>query len=534
MLQAIFAIILISLCYYFFRNEKTSHSLPPGPKPLPIVGNIAHLPPKGIPEYQHWLRFKDEYGPISSITVLGTTLIVIHDRQAAHGLMEKLSAKTSSRPQTQFATSLSGFGAFVNAMPYDATFRLHRRLIHQQLGTKSSVAPFRDVQDVESRRFLLRLLDEPRNLVEHIKTEASAIILKIVYGYSVEPRAPDPLVLLIERMMHNLSLAVIPLAWPVDYFPVLNYLPEGLPGSSFKSVARRWNKINQAVLEIPYAFVQQQMAKGIHRPSYVASALNSISGNDTDSWNKDNNENAIKSTAAIMYGGGADTTVSALTSLVLAMILFPEVQRKAQQVLDAVVGTERLPRFEDRPNLPYVNGMVKESLRWLPVVPIGTAHVTDEEIIFAGFRIPKGAYLLPSIWWFLHDPSIYSDPSIFDPDRYLEPRNEPDPATEAFGYGRRICPGRYLADESLFLTISRLIASFNITMAVDDQGKGIVPEAKITPGLIGHPLSFPYDIKPRSVRHADLIRNVEIDHPWEEGSSNLLSREFIENYGGVL
>ncbi|KAH8704131.1 cytochrome P450 [Talaromyces proteolyticus] len=533
-LQIIATLLLIPLYYYYF-SKKNAPSLPPGPKPLPIIGNIADLPPKGVPEYQHWLRFKDKYGPISSVTVLGTRLIIIHDNKIAHDLLEKTSTKTSGRPIFHFAGALCKFDELVSFMQYNATFRQHRKLIHQHLGTKSGVARFRGVQDVESRQFLLRVLDDPDSLIQHIKTEASAIILQIVYGYSIEPRAPDPLVLLIERMMHNVSLAFIPLRWPVDFLPILKYLPERLPGMSFKSTARKWKKINRMVIDIPYAFVRQQMAKGINRPSYVASNLEP--GNnalDENSTMNEDHENAIKTTAAIMYAGGADTTVSAICSLVLAMMLFPEVQRKAQQEIDAVVGMNRLPRFEDRENLTYVNALVKETLRWLPVTPTGVAHVADEEIICAGFRIPKGANLLPAVWWFLHDPSTYSDPYTFDPDRYLEPRNEPNPANEAFGYGRRICPGRHLADESLFLTVSRLLASFNITKAVDEQGKEIEPEVKPTPGLISRPLEFPYDIKPRSAKHIDLIRSVGVENPLKGGDAGLLTEDFTNECTRIL
>jgi hypothetical protein len=359
-----------------------------------------------------------------------------------------------------------------------------------------------------------------------IFSQASAIILQIVYGYSIEPQTADPLVLLIERVMQNISAAFIPLHWAVDILPILNYIPEGLPGSSFKSTARKWKDITNMVYETPYMFVRQQMAKGSHRPSYVSSLVEQHGKNNTSSMNEDD-ENAIKTTASIMYGAGADTSVSSIRGFILAMTLFPSVQRKAQAEIDAVIGAGRLPQFEDRERLPYVNALVKETLRWLPVTPLSLTHVTDTELYHSGFRIPKRAYLVPAVWWFLHDPQTYSNPASFDPDRFLEPRNEPDPATEAFGYGRRICPGRYLADESLFLTISRLLAVFDITKAVDENGKEIDPKIDIAPGLIGKPLDFPYCIRARSAKSVDLIRTIEVEHPWERGDASLLTGRLL-------
>ncbi|KPM43144.1 O-methylsterigmatocystin oxidoreductase [Neonectria ditissima] len=519
--QHVALVVLAGILLYYLRSWlKVNHDLPPGPKPLPIVGNILDLPPPGTPEYQHWIKFKTLYGPISSITVLGTTLVMIHSNQAAHEILSKKSTKTSGRPSLYFADKMCGFGGLTPNLAYNSTHRLHRKLMHQQMGTKKITENFFTIQDLESRRFLLRVLDDPANLIKHIKTEASAIILRITYGYSIEPHRADPLVNLIERMMDNFSQALVPMAWPVDIVPHLRHLPACLPGMSFKRTARQWKEMTRMAADVPYTFVLRQMAKGTPRPSYVASCVEQ-SGKENDETGRmtESDEQAIKSSAAIIYGGGADTTVSTMSSFVLAMLLFPEVQQSAQSEIDRIVGVDRLPGFKDREALPYVNALIKETLRWLPVVPIGTTHVAEEEIIYSGYRIPRGAYLLPSIWWLLHDPETYPSPDSFDPERFLEPRNEPDPANHAFGYGRRICPGRHLADDNLFLTIARLLATFDITRAVDDGGEEIDVKVELTPGLIAHPTSFPYSIKPRSAGHVELIRASEKDYPWEESDA---------------
>ena len=80
------------------------------------------------------------------------------------------------------------------------------------------------------------------------------------------------------------------------------------------------------------------------------------------------------------------------------MALFPEVQRKAQEELDAVVGTNRLPQYEDREQLPYINALVKEVLRWHPVVPMSLAHTPIKDDTIEGYSIPKGATVLANIW----------------------------------------------------------------------------------------------------------------------------------------
>jgi fumagillin biosynthesis cytochrome P450 monooxygenase len=335
------------------------------------------------------------------------------------------------------------------------------------------------------------------------------------------------LVRLVEQMMENFSSAFVPLSWAVDVVPQLRYLPEWLPGMGYKKVARAWYRLNRAVWDTPFSLVQRQMAVGANRPSYVSSLLAKLADN-TDGKLSRRDENMIKETAAILYGGGADTTISTLNSFILAMLLFPDVQRKAQKEIDDVIGTGRLPQFEDHGNLPYVSALVKESLRWFPVLPVATTHVVDAELTYEGFQIPKGAYLVTSIWWLLHDPDVYAEPSSFDPSRFLESRDEPDPAKHAFGYGRRICPGRFLAMESLYITISRFLAVFDITRAVDDEGRELEIKVEPTAGLISHPTPYPFVIKVRSAAHEELIRSIEIDHPWEASDAQYLDADELE------
>ncbi|KAJ6000078.1 hypothetical protein N7481_000487 [Penicillium waksmanii] len=520
-------IILMGFLVYQYSTQRTKHKLPPGPKPYPIVGNIKDLPPDGTPEYQHWLKHKDRYGGISSVTVLGMTLVVIHDKQAVHELLEKVSSKTSGRPIMIMANKLCGYESIVVCQNYNSTFRRCRRLLHQELGTKVSAATFCEVQEFEVNRQLVRALNEPGKWLEHFKTTAGATVLKMTYGYTIEPSKPDPLVDLTEQMMTEFSLAAVPMAWGVDIIPVLQHLPESFPGATFKKTARKWRKSIEATAYIPYRFVQKRMAVLDFKPSYVSKLLQGLKENN-GAFLSQQDEQAVIWTAASLYGAAADTTVIALTIFTLAMAMFPESQQMAHEEIDRVIGTDRLPSFKDRDQLPYVNGLVKEIMRWWPIAPMGFPHTATEDIEYNSMHIPKGATLLPAVWWFLHDPEVYADPGLFDPGRFLEPRNEPDPQTELFGYGRRICPGRFFADNSIYLNVVQSLAAFNIRKAVDSTGKEIEVNAKPKPGLLTYPTQFDFRAEPRSEKHVQLIRELERQHPFEASDAYQLGR--MENF----
>ncbi|KAK0610802.1 cytochrome P450 [Immersiella caudata] len=526
---ALWAILAILGCLLYRRLVREERrKLPPGPKPLPLLGNIRDFPPSGRPEYQHWLTHKNVYGGISSVTAMGMTLVIVHDRDIAHELLERNSAKSSERPEMVMANKLCGYEAIVVCQSYGPTFRRYRKYLHQELGTALSSAQFRGVQEVEVGRQLVRTLEEPGRWLQHCKTTTAATVLNMAYGYHVERHKPDPLVALTEKMMSEFSLAAAPMAWAVDMIPALQHLPEGFPGTDFKKAARQWRKSIQASAHIPYRFVQRQMAANAHRSCYVSKLIQQME-QEKRATPHGEDEEAVIWTAASLYGAAADTTTITLTAFTLAMVKHSDVQRKAQAEIDRVIGTDRLPTFADRENLPYTNALVKEAQRWWPIAPMGFPHVATDDIQVNSYHIPKGAYILPAVWWFLHDPEVYPDPESFDPERFLPPRNEPDPGTEAFGYGRRRCPGRFFADSGLYINIVQSLAVLEFVKAKREGGSEVEVQAEMKPGILAYLEEFEFEIRPRTEKHARLIRGLKERDVYEgHGDAGLL--ESVEGF----
>ncbi|KAJ5450230.1 uncharacterized protein N7458_006679 [Penicillium daleae] len=477
------------------------------------------LPTPDEQVWQHWLKHKKLFGPISSLSVLGTTIIILNDAQLAVQLLEKRSAIHSLRRQQTFA-DMSGCDEILGALRKPEHVRQTRKNIYQEIGSNKSVSSFNEVQQAEVARFLLRVLDTPEKLQQHIRKEAGAIILKIGYGYTIEPHRKDPLVDLADKAMEEFSYALLPATWAVDFFPMLRYLPPWLPGAGFIKTAQAYKRRVKAFSGIPFEFVRQQMQSGCITPSFLSNLLET---NPVEPGSED--ENILKWSAGSLYAGGADTTVSSLASFFLAMALFPEAQLKAQLEIDMVVGRNQLPEFKDRENLPYINALAKEVLRWHPVAPMSVAHASSQDDICEGYLIPKGSSILANIWAFTHDEKVYSDPMAFKPERFLvtpeNPHPERDPHLLVFGFGRWVCPGRTLADANVFLSVAQSLAVFNISKPIRNGEIQDVP-LKFLPGVISHPAPFELSISPRSETHRELVQSLEQQYPWEKSDAEAL------------
>jgi len=290
----------------------------------------------------------------------------------------------------------------------------------------------------------------------------------------------------------------------VNAIPFLRHIPEWLPWFSYKPLARVGRDLGREVVNEPIRFVRESMLNGTARPSLALENLQEaekLSGSE-----REEAEKTIANALGSMYAAGADTTMSTIMSFFVGVLLHPDIQSKAQAELDAVTGRERLPTFEDRPRLPFIDAVCRETLRWMPVAPLAIPHSATKDNVYEGFFIPKGALVIGNTWAILHDPAMYPEPDIFKPDRFLNPDGtlRDDPVlTSAFGYGRRICPGRHFVDTTLFITVASLLSVFNIEKGSDAKDGPF--SYTYTGGVISRPHSFPCSIVPRDKKSEELI-----------------------------
>jgi len=181
------------------------------------------------------------------------------------------------------------------------------------------------------------------------------------------------------------------------------------------------------------------------------------------------------------------------------MVLYPHVQKLAQDEINKVIGTDRLPDFNDKSELPYLEAVFRETLRWRPVAPLGIPHAATNEDVYKGYYIPKGVVIVPNIWAMAQDKDKYSDPDTFDPSRFFDSDGQltNDTCEFAFGFGRRVCPGRHFAQASIWIAMAHILATFTIERAKYASGEPIEPDTEWAEGVTWHPKPFPCNFVPR-------------------------------------
>ncbi|KIJ32790.1 hypothetical protein M422DRAFT_265423 [Sphaerobolus stellatus SS14] len=469
-------VIILTTTYNFWARDQIPKGLrlPPGPKGLPLIGNVFDMPKER--EWETLEKWAEEYGEIVHVKVFQTHTIYINSRRMAYELFERRSSNYADRTRMTMVNELLGWDWGMPFQRYGERWRRHRRAFHEKFHS-NAVGTFKSSQIKHTRDLLHRLLKTPDAVAEHLRHISGAII--------VEVKIPQCC-----QCMRGLEAAGVPGTFMVDRFPWLKHIPDWLPGTSFKKLAQQWHQNATAMNNLPYEYAKAQVAAGTHEPSFVSAHLDDLIAKDKFTPKE---EEVVKNAAGI--------TVFQMTSFILAMALFPEVQKKAQQELDSVLGGIRLVEFEDEPELPYISAMVKETLRWHPLLPQSVAHAALEEDVVGEYYIPKGPVVVGNSWYaILHDQDDFGpQPNQFMPERFLNKAARRDPeVTGAFGYGRRICPGRHMAQNLLFIEIASILQNFDISGPLDVNGKEQPPVYRMTFGFLSHPVDMKLNIRPRS------------------------------------
>lgn len=170
-----------------------------------------------------------------------------------------------------------------------------------------------------------------------------------------------------------------------------------------------------------------------------------------------------------LIAGGTDTSATTVEWAMSELLKQPKLIEKAIEELDKVIGKERWVAEKDFPKLPYMEAIMKETMRKHPVAVLLAPHLALEDCEVSGYQIKKGTRVFINTWSMGRDPSLWDEPEEFRPERFLGKDNIDVKGQNfellPFGSGRRMCPGYSLGLKMIQSSLANLLHGFNWKLA---------------------------------------------------------------------
>ncbi|KAI0717572.1 cytochrome P450 [Cerioporus squamosus] len=397
------------------------------------------------PKAPQWVildALKEDYGPIFSFYRGPTPVVVINKAEIAWDLLQKRGEIYSSRPRLVLAHEIVSGGMRGVTMPYGKHWRTWRKIQNTGMSGKASLG-YCEHQALESTLLLRGLLREPERYAYHL---------------SLIPGNPWIRCRFLQWFRRDADKAYARAA--SLYMELLTDVKNRMEaGTAKECMATRGLKDQQSL-----GFSDLELAFALNAP----------------------------------FGAGIDTVCAILHS--------PESVRRVQEELDRVVGRDRLPTFEDKRSLPYLEAFITEVYRWHPVAPLAVPHSVTADDVYEGHFIPKGATVIGNLYTILKDPEMFPDPEEFRPERFLG-MQDTRVADLPFGFGRRHCPGMHVAQQSVYIAVARVLWAFDIEPVKGEDGKPVLPDMEKMEllGLTRKPVPFGLSVRPRFPEASSII-----------------------------
>ncbi|THU89559.1 cytochrome P450 [Dendrothele bispora CBS 962.96] len=304
------------------------------------------------------------------------------------------------------------------------------------------------------------------SLRKQVELGIAASIFNVTYGYPLNS-ADDTFLRQSMRVMDDFCKTAEAGVWIVDMIP---------QRSGFLKIARDLRSNYEAVMKNLFQWAKDSLDNETVIPSICSAALSSNLSPSQEL------EEQLSFAAFSALAGGLDT-----------------IQTKARAEIDNCVGNLRLPTLDDKESLPFVRSVITEVMRFYPPTPLGFPHSLQQDDVYNDMFLPKKSIIFPNVWYMLRDPEVFDKPEIFNPSRYGGLDSEMQKVTDTtFGFGRRVCPGRYFAENTIFAIVANLLATCEILPPSDSTGKECKSEVPVAgTGTIAFYGPFECIIKPR-------------------------------------
>ncbi|KAI1366310.1 cytochrome P450 [Xylaria arbuscula] len=495
-LAALSTMVLVTALFVLYGTSTARGSnklVPKGPIGIPILGSFPFLTHYPELTLDKWAK---RFGNIYSIWLGNQLFVIISSPEIAKDLMITNGAVFSSRKEMFLKSQTIFAGRGITATPYNDRWRKHRRIATHWLHPKA-VDKYTPVLDREATDMIRLLLIDGQRGSALINPQPYAgrcslnNMLTIVFGTRTTS-VDDPLVRKALRLSREFMNCTGPVSNLIDFSSLLQKLPTPLH--------KRGQKLHEDLVDTYGGMIfdiDRQMHLGRDVPASLAKTMLSI----RDEEELDDLDMAILASAFMI--GGVETTASIMQWFLALAPSHVGMQERAHEELDRVVGRDRLPDVDDEPNLPYCHAIIKEIERTHNPFWLGTPHVASQDFMYNGQFIPQGTVCVLNTWTMHHDPERYPEPMRFEPNRFFHDRltstqssNLADPMQRdhwMFGAGRRICPGMWVAEREIWLTVSRMLWAFDMEASPDHP-----IDLKEYDGLSGRsPVPFKVYLKPR-------------------------------------
>ncbi|XP_043333096.1 cytochrome P450 2C18-like isoform X1 [Cervus elaphus] len=482
------SLLLLSL----WKQSSGKGKLPPGPTPLPILGNILQLDVKDIGKSLS--NLSNTYGPVFTVYFGLRPTVVLHGYEAVKEALIDRGEEFSGRGNLPVSQRVNkGYGILFSNGKRWKEIRRFSLMTLRNFGMGK-----RSIED--------RVQEEAHCLVEELrKTNGSPcdptfilgcapcnVICSIIFQNRFDYRDQNFLNLL-DKFNENLRIMSSPWIQVCNDFPILiDYFP-----GSHNKVLKNFAYVKSYVLE---KVKEHQATLDINNPrDFIDCFLIKMEQEKHNQEMEFTFENLI-ATVSDLFGAGTETTSTTLRYGLLLLLKHPEVTAKVQEEIDRVIGRHRSPCMQDRSHMPYMDAVVHEIQRYIDLVPTNLPHAVTRDIKFRNYLIPKdfkdnieqgrdsgccfiydileeGTTIVTSLSSVLHDDKEFPNPEVFDPVHFLDESGnfKKSDYFMAFSAGKRNCVGEGLARMELFLFLTTILQKFTLESVVDPKDLDTTP-----------------------------------------------------------
>ncbi|XP_015744927.2 cytochrome P450 2G1-like isoform X2 [Python bivittatus] len=468
----LFLIAYLSCLALLFARRRASPGgrLPPGPTPLPLIGNFLQI--KASKTLQSLLKLREKYGPVFTVYFGNRPVVVLCGHDAVkEALIDKAEEFAGRKTNATLERTFQGHGVvFANGERWKQLRRFSLSILRNFGMGKKSI----EERIQEETQFLLEELqktqEKPFNPIFFLSCAVSNVICSIVFGNRFDYKDKEFLDLL--KMINDL-FREMSTGWSQIYDMYANLL-KYFPGPHTKI----YDILEDMRLFIAKRVMKNKETLDPNSPrGYIVFFLIQMEKEKDNPASEFNLKN-LELTTLTLFIAGTETVSSTLRYGFLLLMKFPEVQAKMHEEIDRVIGQNRIPNIEDRSRMPYVDAVIHEVQRFSDLIPMNVPHTVTCDTEFRGYFIPKGTEIYPLLSTVLHDSTKFESPYGFHPENFLDEDGhlKKNDAFVPFSSGKRICLGEALARMELFLFFTTVLQRFRLKPTMDPQDIDLSPQ----------------------------------------------------------